>query len=99
MLVVAARIKAKAGEGDALADAFGEMVRWVAAHEPETATYVCSRSTDDPERFLFFERYASKQAFEAHTMSAKFLELTTRIQGFIDGAVEIETYDEIAAKI
>jgi quinol monooxygenase YgiN len=99
MLVIAAKIKAKPGEADKLADMFSEMVEWVADNEAETLTYTCSRSTDDPDRFLFFERYTSKKAFQEHTSSEKFLELAGGLQGLVEGPIEIETYREIAANV
>jgi quinol monooxygenase YgiN len=98
VFVVAAKVKAKQGAADTLADMFRDMVAWVAGNEPETVSFSCNRSTDDPDLFLFFERYASKQAFRAHAASDRFLELAASMQGLIDGAIQIETYDEIAAK-
>jgi quinol monooxygenase YgiN len=99
MLVVAARIKAKLGEADKLAAMFREMVEWVADNEPDTLTYTCNRSTDEPLRFLFFERYTSREAFQRHTSSGKFLSLASSLQGLVDGPIEIDTYQEIAAKL
>ena len=99
MLVVAARIKAKAGAADDLLGMFRDMVEWVSVNEPETLAYTCSRSTDDPDRFLFFERYTSRKAFEDHTSSERFLAMVAGLQGLVDGPIEIDTYQEIAAKL
>jgi quinol monooxygenase YgiN len=99
MVVVAARIKAKAGAAEELAGRFHDMVEWVRANEPETLTYACNRSTDDPDRFLFFERYTSKNAFREHTSSERFLAFAAGLQGLVDGPIEIDTYEEIAAKL
>ncbi len=99
MLVVAARIKAKAGAADDLLGMFRDIVDWVSANEPETLTYVLGRSTDDPDRFVLFERYASKRAFQQHASSERFLELAARMQGLLDGPIEVDTYQEIAGKI
>jgi len=98
VFVVSAKIKAKEGAAEALAGMFREMVAWVTENESETVSYSCNRSTDDPNVFLFFERYASKSAFRAHASSEKFLELAGAIQGLVDGAMHIETYEELAAK-
>lgn len=97
MFVVTAKIRAKPGAADALAGMFRELVAWVARNEPETIEYRCNRSTDDPNVFLFFERYTSRSAFRAHSSSDTFVELAAAIQGYVDGAIEIETYEEIAA--
>jgi quinol monooxygenase YgiN len=99
MLVVAARIKAKPGEADKLAQMFRDMVEWVTENESETLTYTCSRSTDEPESFLFFERYTSKKAFQDHTSSEKFLGLAAELQGLVEGPIQIDTYQELAAKL
>jgi quinol monooxygenase YgiN len=99
MVVVAARIKAKAGAADELARLFRDIVEWVRTNEPETLTYACNRSTDEPDRFLFFERYTSKEAFQHHTSSERFLALAAGLQGLVDGPIEIDTYQEIAAKL
>ena len=98
MFVVAAKIKAKEGAADTLSSMFRDMVEWVTRNEPETVSFSCNRSTDDPAQFLFFERYTSKGAFRAHAASERFLEFAAAIQGLVDGAIHIETYEEIAAK-
>lgn len=98
MFVVTAKIKAAPDAADTLTDMFREMVAWVAQHEPDTITYTCNRATDDPDVFLFFERYVSEDAFRAHSSSEKFVELAAGIQGLVDGAIQIGTYEEIAAK-
>lgn len=98
VFVVAAKIRAKEGAADTLAAMFRDMVEWVAQNEPETVSFTCNRSTDEPDCFFFFERYTSKSAFRAHAASEKFLELAAAMQGLVDGAIHIETYEEIAAK-
>jgi len=98
VFVVTVRIKAASDAADTLAGMFREMVAWVARNEPETITYTCNRATDDPNVFLFFERYVSEDAFRAHSSSEKFVELAADIQGLVDGAIQIGTYEEIAAK-
>jgi quinol monooxygenase YgiN len=99
MFVVIVKITAKPDAADRLAETFRAMVEWVDENEPDTTSYTCSRSTDDPRRFAFFERYESRRAFESHTTSKKFLELAVEMQGLVDGPIEIDTYDELAAKI
>ena len=99
MLVVVAKIKAVEGHADKLADLFKGMVEWVTENEVDTVTYTCNRSTDDPNLFVFFERYTTRQAHEEHSRSDKFLELVSALQGSVDGPVEIETYEELAAKL
>ncbi|RMD83295.1 MAG: antibiotic biosynthesis monooxygenase [Candidatus Dadabacteria bacterium] len=99
MFVVVAKIKAKAGKGDELAQVFTRMVDWVTENEADTLTYICSRSSKDPDEFLFFERYVNEKAFQEHTSSPQFLELASAMQGMVEGPVEMSTYHEIAGKL
>lgn len=98
VFVVVTEISAKPGRGDELEGMFRDIVEWVADNEPETLTYTCCRATDDRERFVFFERYASEAALRAHAASEKFLALTAALHGRIEGAVLIRSFEEIAAK-
>ena len=99
MFVVVAKIKAKQGEGDTLEEHFRDMVEWVTENEVDTLTYTCNRATDDRDRFAFFERYTSQKAIEAHSCSDRFVELVGKIQGLLDGPIELDTYEEVAGKL
>lgn len=99
MVVVLAKIKAKLEHADEVAEHFREMVDWVALHELATITYACNRSKSDPGEFVFFERYADKTAFDAHSKSDRFAELLGKLQGKLTAAPEVVMLDEVAAKI
>jgi quinol monooxygenase YgiN len=99
MVVVVAKITAKQGQGDALAEHLVSMVRWVVENEAETLTYTCNRSTKNPDEFVFYERYADQGAFEAHISSENFAAFGKQISGCLAGAPEIETFEEVAAKL
>jgi len=99
MFVVIARIKAKEEAVDRIEAIFEDMVQWVTENEAETLTYTCNRSHDEPTRFTFFERYANKKAFEAHSSSNRFAEMAASLRGLVDGPIALETYDEIAGKL
>ena len=99
MLVVVAKIRAKAECGDEVATQFREMVEWVTENESETLTYTCSRSRDNPNEFVFFERYTGEKAHQEHSGSPRFAELVTALRGKLDGGIEIEILDEVAAKL
>jgi len=99
MVVVVARIKAKQECADEVAGHFREMVGWVAANEPATLTYACNRSQSDAGEFVFFERYADMDAFQAHSASARFRELMGQLKGKLAAAPVIEMLDEVAAKL
>jgi len=98
MYVVIARVKAKPGRGRDLERHLVEMAEWVASNEPETLTYLCSRSRTNSDEFVFFERYSSAKAFEAHAQSDRFRTLARRIADLLEGPAAIEAFDEIAGK-
>jgi len=98
MYVVIARVKAKPGRGRDLERHLVEMAEWVAANEPETQTYLCSRSRTNSDEFVFFERYSNAKAFEAHAQSDRFRTLARRIADLLEGPATIEAFDEIAGK-
>ena len=99
MFVVVARIKARPGRGPQLERHLHEMVDWVTEAETETMTYVCNRSHASPDEFLFYERYPSRQAFEAHARSDHFRQMARRIADLLEGPAVIETYEEVAGKL
>jgi len=99
MVVVVARIKAKEGQGEVLAGHLREMVEWVTENEAGTLTYSCNRSTQDRDEFVFFERYSDQGAFENHVSSERFAEFGKQIGAYLAGPPEIDTFEEIAAKL
>ncbi|MBI5504157.1 MAG: antibiotic biosynthesis monooxygenase [Deltaproteobacteria bacterium] len=99
MVVVIAKIKAKAEHAQEVAGLFQEMVAWVCANEDGTATYSCNRSKSDPSEFVFFERYRDEAAFQAHSRTPRFGELIGKLAGKLDGGMELTLLDEVAAKI
>jgi quinol monooxygenase YgiN len=71
MVTVIARYRAKPGEGDAVA---GVLQHHVAAtrSEPGCIQFEASRSVEDPDEFVLFERYEDEAAFESHRASPHF---------------------------
>lgn len=98
-MVVVAKIRAKQGCGDELAAVFSDFVDWVKDNEDGTLTYTCNRSHEDSDLFLFFERYVDQAAFQAHSSSSRFAEMAGSLQGKVEGGIEMETFDEVGAKI
>ncbi len=99
MLVVIARIKAKEEHVEELETAFRGMVEWVAANEPGTLTYTCNRSSQNPNEYVFLERYTDEQAFQVHSASERFAEFAMSLQGKLDGDLQLEMLEEVAAKV
>lgn len=99
MVVVVARIRTQPEHADEIAGHFRDMVEWVKANEAGTVTYACNRSQADPGEFVFFERYADMDAFQAHSSSPRFAELFGHLKGKLAGKPEIVMLDEVAAKL
>ncbi|MDI6725351.1 MAG: putative quinol monooxygenase [Smithellaceae bacterium] len=96
MLVVIAKIKAKDGKEQELERAFLKMIAEVRAKEEETLIYILHRAANDPGTFLFYEKYANKEAFSHHSATPHFKELFATIGPLLDGKPSIESYEEIA---
>jgi quinol monooxygenase YgiN len=94
-MVVVAKLKAKSGEEAKMEEALRGMVEKV-AQEPGTLTYTLHRSQNDPSLFLFYEKYTDGEALKAHSSTDYFKELFGALPSMLDGAPEIEMYDELA---
>jgi quinol monooxygenase YgiN len=95
-MIVVAKIKAKSGEEGKMEEALRGMVAKVEAEEG-TLMYSLHRSHKDPTQFLFYEKYTDAEALKAHSETPYFKEMFGVLQPLIDGAPEIETYDELAS--
>ena len=60
------QVYCKPEHADSLAALYSTMTK-IAKTEPGIIYYSLARSSADPSVFFFFEHYASKEAFEAHT--------------------------------
>ena len=99
MIVVLATIRTQPEHADEIAGHFRDMVEWVKTNEAGTLTYACNRSQSTPGEFVFFERYADMDAFQAHSSSPRFGELFGHLKGKLAGKPEIVMLDEVAAKL
>jgi quinol monooxygenase YgiN len=97
-MIVVAKLKVKAGTEADAEKAFLRQIDYVRREEPDTLVYVLHRSRKDPTVFLFYERYASPEAFDRHGKSAALQELFAKLQPILDGPPSIEFYDEVAGK-
>ena len=94
-MVVVAKLKAKAGEEGKMEEALRGMVDKV-AQEQGTLTYTLHRAQQDPSVFLLYERYQDAAALKAHSSTSYFKGLFGVLKPLLDGAPEIQMYDEIA---
>ena len=95
-MIVVAKLKAKSGEESKMADALQAMVSKV-EQEEGTLVYTLHQAQNDPTQFLFYEKYTDAQALKAHSTTPYFKELFGALAPLLDGAPEIEMYDEIAS--
>jgi len=94
-MIVVAKLKAKSGEESKMAEALQAMVSKVEKEEG-TLIYTLHQAQNDPTQFLFYEKYADAQALKAHSSTPYFKELFGQLQPLLDGAPEIEMYNELA---
>lgn len=98
MLTVVAKLKVQPGKEAEFERACRSMIEYVKTAERDTLSYVLHRARKDPTTFLFYERYSDRAALDVHTRSAQMAELFSTIGPLLDGAPEIETYEEIEGK-
>jgi quinol monooxygenase YgiN len=71
MFVVVARWYVQAGKDDEVA----EILRTAVANsraEPGCRLFMANRSVDDPRRFVMYEHFDDRAAFDAHTATESF---------------------------
>lgn len=66
------RFRAKAGTEEGVRQALEELTQ-PSRNEPGCMAYLPSIQTDDPSRFVVYERYVDQEAFEAHKSSPHYL--------------------------
>jgi quinol monooxygenase YgiN len=74
MFVIAAEWYAKEGKDDEVAALAREVIPRTRA-EPGCRLFVVNRSVDDRRKFLLYEHFVDRAAFEAHTATASFKEI------------------------
>ena len=71
MFVVVAQWYAKAGAEDQVAETLKIAVR-NSRTEPGCVLFMANRSVDDPRKFVLYEQFADKAAFDAHLATDSF---------------------------
>ena len=93
-MIVVARIKAKAGQEDAMEKAFREMVGKV-KEEPGTLAYTLHRAQNDPTVFLFYEKIYRCGGLCLSRSDPVFQGIDEDHGAMMDGAPQIDAYDEV----
>ena len=94
-MIITARLKAKVGNEHKMEQLLTDMVAKVAT-EPGALAYTVHRSAADPTVFLIYEKYTDGKAFEFHAKSPHFAELSGSLGEILDGAPDIQAWEELA---
>lgn len=94
MVIVTAKVIIQEGRSEEFLDAY----RWMkpkVLDDPGALLYELHRSADNPDTFIFYERYESKEAFDYHLSTDHFKALAARIDPLMAAPGEIGTWLEI----
>ncbi|MDD5095237.1 MAG: putative quinol monooxygenase [Dehalococcoidia bacterium] len=96
MFIVKAIFPIEKGKEQEAEAAFKAMMPKVQS-EPGTLEYTLHRGEKNPSRFFVYEKYTDRKAFEAHTATPHFQELSKKLSGMADGAPDLEFFEQISA--
>ena len=94
MLIITAKVRLQSGTSEEFLDAY----RWMhplVMQDPGAVQYSLHRSAEDPDEFIFYERYESEDAFEYHLSTEHFKALSARIDPLMAGPPEIGKWAEV----
>ena len=95
MTVIMATLKAKAGKEDELMLIVKGLAKAVREKEPGNLEYVFHRSLKDPSMFMFYEKYQSGEALQAHMKAPHFQEAAKKLPPLLEGGINIEMYNVV----
>lgn len=94
MVVVKAILIAAPGKEQELENKLKDIIPTV-YKEKNTLTYTLHRAQNNPERFLFYEKYKDQQACDDHMNAVYLNDLLTHIKGLLCQTPEVDFFDEI----
>jgi quinol monooxygenase YgiN len=94
MLSVVATIKVKPGSEQDFEAVAKELTAKVNANEPGCKLYTLSRS-DQPQTYVFMERYVDQAAIELHRGTDYFKSLGRKMGAFMDGPPTVQRMVEV----
>ena len=95
MLVIVAKLKAQKGKEGEMEKALLKMFPEVRAKEEGTLAYIMNKAKNDPQVFLFYEKYKDQEAFTHHSSTPYFKQLFATIGPLLDGSPSVEMYEEV----
>ena len=94
MLGVVATLKIKEGTNTEFEAAAGRLIAAVTSSEPGCLLYALHR-TDDPNCYVFMERYTDEEALANHGKSDDFRAIGAEMGAFMDGRPEIMRLQQV----
>jgi quinol monooxygenase YgiN len=94
MIGVVATLKIKAGQEAAFEAVAKELVEKVNANEKGCLLYALHKA-EEPQTYVFMERYADQAAVEAHRAAPYFRELGRKMGEYMDGKPQILRLKEV----
>ena len=94
MLGIVATIKTKPGQEAAFEEVAKALVAAVNANEPGCLLYTLSKA-EEPDTYVFMERYKDEAAVEAHRATSHFKDLGRKMGEFMDGRPQILRLREV----
>ncbi|MFC3228902.1 putative quinol monooxygenase [Marinibaculum pumilum] len=95
MIGVMAKLKVKDGQGDAFEAVAKLLVEAVNANEPGNLMYRLYKA-EEPNTYIFMERYQDEAALEAHRKSPHYGEHGKAMGAYLDGRPEVSIMPEVA---
>lgn len=95
MIVIVAKLKARAGEEEKVEKAIRDVLPKV-REEEGTLHYTLNRSQSDPSTFMVLEKYRDMDAFVSHSSTPYLAEFFSIVTPLLDGDLVVELFDEIA---
>ena len=95
MLGTIATIKVKDGQGAEFEKVASELVKQVNANEKGCLLYALFKA-EEPNTYVFMERYADQAAVEAHRATDYFKTLGRAMGPFMDGRPEVKRFTQVA---
>lgn len=96
MVTIIAKLIAKPGKEELLAELFKNMVREVREKEAGCLMYVPHVAADNPAEFILMEKYADQAAFDAHIQTPYFKVLAAQFKDILAEKMSVQFMNEIA---
>jgi len=94
MVIVTARVKLQSGKSEEFIEAARVMQTHV-KNDPGALQYSLCRAADDPDSFMFYERYEDEEAFAYHMSTEHCKTLTGTIDPLMAEPVQVNMWVEV----